>query len=190
VTYTTEDGLPDPTVNDLLETRSGEYWIATNGGGLCRFDPREEAEARRRREAPGEGGALCTVVRVGTDHRTNRVNQLLEDAAGRIWVATDGGLFVGDRNPDGASFERVPLDLRAGDESTGVSRLSEAPDGSLRIVAHRLRIRRLPDGRMPSYRIDSERRLPVRALLVDPNGTLWVGYAGGWPASGRSPSRS
>ena len=34
-----EEGLPHPSVNDLLETRKGEYRIATNGG-LVRFDPK------------------------------------------------------------------------------------------------------------------------------------------------------
>src|SRR5215217_6120607 len=36
--YTTDDGLADRRVNDLLETRSGIYWIATDAG-LCRFNP-------------------------------------------------------------------------------------------------------------------------------------------------------
>ena len=30
--FGTNEGLPHPYVNDLVETRSGKYWIATNGG--------------------------------------------------------------------------------------------------------------------------------------------------------------
>src|SRR5438132_13515210 len=30
--YGTSEGLPHPYVNDLLETRAGEYGLATNGG--------------------------------------------------------------------------------------------------------------------------------------------------------------
>src|SRR5205809_1777893 len=37
--YGVEQGLPNPVINDLLETRSGVYWVATNGGGAARFDP-------------------------------------------------------------------------------------------------------------------------------------------------------
>jgi ligand-binding sensor domain-containing protein len=33
------DGLPHRLVNDALETRSGELWVAT-GGGLCQYIPR------------------------------------------------------------------------------------------------------------------------------------------------------
>src|SRR5688572_11640240 len=39
VTYGVEHGLPNPTINFLLETRGGDYWVATNGGGACRLDP-------------------------------------------------------------------------------------------------------------------------------------------------------
>ena len=37
-TYTVDHGLPSPVVNDLLETRDGQYWVAT-AAGLCRFNP-------------------------------------------------------------------------------------------------------------------------------------------------------
>src|SRR5215218_6000428 len=38
--YGLSEGLPSSTINRVLETRSGAYWIATNGGGVCRFNPR------------------------------------------------------------------------------------------------------------------------------------------------------
>src|SRR4030095_12770646 len=37
--YGVEHGLPHPVINDLLETRRGVYWVATNGGGVARFNP-------------------------------------------------------------------------------------------------------------------------------------------------------
>src|SRR6266478_8348201 len=37
--YGVEQGLPHPVINDLLETRRGVYWVATNGGGVARFNP-------------------------------------------------------------------------------------------------------------------------------------------------------
>lgn len=110
VTYTTEDGLPDPTVNDLLETRSGEYWIATNGGGLCRFDPRKEARARGESDTPRGEESLCTVVRVGEDRNTNRVNRLCEDREGRLWATTDAGLFVREEEIGGGGIPAGPAE--------------------------------------------------------------------------------
>src|SRR5258707_440870 len=38
-TYGVEQGLPHPAINDLIETRRGVYWVATNGGGVARFNP-------------------------------------------------------------------------------------------------------------------------------------------------------
>src|SRR5882762_9957804 len=35
--YGTHEGLSLARVNDLLETRDGVYWIATNGRGIDRF---------------------------------------------------------------------------------------------------------------------------------------------------------
>src|SRR5947207_172133 len=38
-TYSVDQGLPHPAINDLLETRRGVYWVATNGGGVARLNP-------------------------------------------------------------------------------------------------------------------------------------------------------
>lgn len=39
--YTAVDGLPQSQVNMLVEDKDGYLWIATNGGGLARFDGNE-----------------------------------------------------------------------------------------------------------------------------------------------------
>ncbi len=38
--YTTENGLPSLSINDLVEGEDGVYWIATNSDGVIRFDLR------------------------------------------------------------------------------------------------------------------------------------------------------
>ena len=43
--YGVDQGLPNRQVNDFLETRSGEIWIATNGG-LVLFNPKGEPAPR------------------------------------------------------------------------------------------------------------------------------------------------
>src|SRR6185436_2222351 len=37
--YGTHEGLSLARINDLLETRAGVYWVATNGRGIDRFNP-------------------------------------------------------------------------------------------------------------------------------------------------------
>jgi ligand-binding sensor domain-containing protein len=46
ITYGIEQGLSHPTVNFVLQTRHGDYWIATNGGGICRFFPNGDPEGK------------------------------------------------------------------------------------------------------------------------------------------------
>src|SRR4030095_302062 len=38
VTYSADDGLLAPSLNDVVETSDGVYWIATNSDGVVRFD--------------------------------------------------------------------------------------------------------------------------------------------------------
>ena len=38
-TYGVDQGLPTQVINDLLETREGQYWVATEAG-ICHFNPK------------------------------------------------------------------------------------------------------------------------------------------------------
>ena len=80
-----EDGLMDPTVNDLLIDRHGILWIATSGG-LARFD----------------GGAIRTFT-VEDGLVNNCIHCLLEDSRGHIWMGTDGGVV----RYDGRLFQAI-----------------------------------------------------------------------------------
>src|SRR6266705_3565741 len=104
-TYGVEHGLPHPVINDLLETRRGVYWVATNGGGIARFNP-----TPLRNEQP-QTRNLFTVYSVGDEPTTNRVNVLCEDRAGQLWAGTDDGLFRLDETGGQASFRRASPNL-------------------------------------------------------------------------------
>ena len=75
ITYGLEHGLPHPVINDLLETRRGVYWVATNGGGVARLNPTPA------RNQQSQNGNLFTVFPVGDEPTSNRVNVLYEDHA-------------------------------------------------------------------------------------------------------------
>ena len=74
-TWTTEQGLPGDTVRAVQQTRDGYLWIATQGG-LARFD-----------------GVRFHVFNQQSveEFRTNECSELLEDAAGQLWIGTIGG---------------------------------------------------------------------------------------------------
>jgi hypothetical protein len=60
--YGVKDRLTQQHVTHLLESRrSGAYWVATQGGGVGRFDPAiRAAEARRARK--DKSSDLYTIV--------------------------------------------------------------------------------------------------------------------------------
>ena len=59
------DGLPDIHVNDIIETRSGDYWIGTDGGVVL-FRP------------AGHGSRFMTYTPPGPE-RARLVNAVLEN---------------------------------------------------------------------------------------------------------------
>ena len=171
-TYGVEHGLPHPVINDLLETRRGVYWVATNGGGVARFNPsplREEQSQIRN---------LFTAYPVGDEPTTNRVNVLFEDRAGHLWAGTDGGLFLLDETSGQATFRRVSLNLRELEYQVAVRALVEDREGSLWVSTQGLGLLRLlPDGRTVRY---TTQPAPLKdgpdSLLFDPEGRLWIAH--------------
>lgn len=82
--FTRETGLlRDNYVRDIIED-DGKLWVSTFNGGISIFDP--AVETSRHIQAGG-----------GFNLANNRVRALLKDQSGDIWVGTDGGLHLWDR---------------------------------------------------------------------------------------------
>jgi ligand-binding sensor domain-containing protein/serine phosphatase RsbU (regulator of sigma subunit) len=122
--YTIRDGLPQNTVFKIFQDSKGYLWLATDGGGVSRFDGRTHKYLKKRdglsnnvvRDiledrkgnmwfATMEGVSLYN----GKDFKnfseadglgSNIVTDLFEDSQGRIWAASSGGglsqIIVGD----------------------------------------------------------------------------------------------
>ncbi len=84
-----DDGLPTPSVETLLQDHDGYLWIGT-GAGLVRYDG---FRFRVYRRTPG----------AADDLGSNLVLSLLEDRSGAIWVGAAGGLYRLD--PDRRRFD-------------------------------------------------------------------------------------
>jgi signal transduction histidine kinase/ligand-binding sensor domain-containing protein len=75
--WTTENGLPQNSINDILQTRDGYLWLATYGG-LVRFDGVRFVVFDRSVEGIG----------------SVRVKALHEDRHGILWAATEDGMLI------------------------------------------------------------------------------------------------
>ncbi len=173
--YGPQQGLPPRAITDLLETREGEYWLATSGGGLVRFDPKS-ADHKFSIFQPDYGEA------------SHWINVLAEDRTGGLLCGTYGGLYrferTGHRDSRTSadwSFRRLEIGLPAGGvDQTRVNALLEDRRGALWIGAESGLYRLLPNG--TSSRFITTNGLPmnqVEALLEDHLGRLWVGTKGG-----------
>lgn len=87
-TWTTEQGLPQNSVNSILQTRDGFIWMTTFGG-IVRFDS-VNLEIFNTVNTP----AL----------RTSRFTSLIEDPAGALWISADAYGVVRYQNGAFRSF--------------------------------------------------------------------------------------
>jgi ligand-binding sensor domain-containing protein len=97
--YTVADGLPHNSINDLLETLSGELWVVTNAG-IARFDPGGEPAPAPKAGAPTPRRVMFTSVKAdAADLYAEVVTSLPEARDGTIWCGTFKGLMRLDRTP-------------------------------------------------------------------------------------------
>jgi signal transduction histidine kinase/ligand-binding sensor domain-containing protein len=106
--WTTESGLPQNSVLDILQTRDGYLWIATEGG-LARFD-----------------GVRFTVFDTGVAGiGSHRITSLYEDRHGVLWAATRDGMLIRRANGQFTTFDQddgLPLaaGVRIEEDTNGV----------------------------------------------------------------------
>src|SRR6185295_13964572 len=92
INYTTQQGLPTNWIDDFLETRAGDFLVATTSG-LCVFDPKGVPIAQDRLAAQPDPHPMFTVYRPDEDEFALSVKILYEDGAGNIWCGTRRGLY-------------------------------------------------------------------------------------------------
>ena len=174
VTYSVDDGLPGPSLNDIVETGDGVYWVATNSVGVVRFDLTSA-------DSSPSAGPRFALYSVSSEPVTNRVNVLFKDQGGMLWAGTDGGLFRLDERAGAKAFEPVSLGIPLHpDIQVQVWALASDRAGDLWIGTKFGLLRRKPDGRLTHYAIDpSSNDDNVAAAMVDTSGSLWVGHRTG-----------
>jgi diguanylate cyclase (GGDEF)-like protein len=205
--WTSDSGLPQNTVNAIVQTSDGYLWMGTEEG-LVRFDgvrfvvsDRQTAPALRSSfisslfEAPAGtlwigtyGGGLARLRNgrieafrpelLGAD----RIRELHATAGGSLFVATAGG---GMLRIDGEQVTRFTT--RNGLPTDRIWAFEDDGAGGLWVATHGGGVVRWKDSRV-QQRITTREGLPndfARAMLRDPDGTLWIGTDGGGVAAWR-----
>jgi len=166
-----EEGLPQESVNTVLQDRTGFMWFGTQGG-LARFDG---YRARVFRNDPADPRSLVD----------NYVQAAYEDEAGRLWFGTRGGLVRFDAASE--TFVRYPL-AAAGERATrnpAVTAIVGDGHGGLWIGTGDGLVHIDPaSGRLHAWRHEARDHGSlhddrVTALALDPRGGLWVGASTG-----------
>lgn len=170
INYGVADGLPASSINTIIEIGDDGYLVGTNGGGVGWYRP----------HLPATGATRFPMFAVShAVGAANRVNILLRDRRGRVWVGTDGGLFELLREGTTLSFTPVPL---GSDDDARVQVWSLADDarGRLWIGTSVGLSRRTADGSMAHDAIHPAQGADhVRALAADPRRGVWVGHDAG-----------
>jgi signal transduction histidine kinase/streptogramin lyase len=149
--WSTASGLPQNTINDIVQVRSGELWIATFAG-LARFD-----------------GFDFRVFDLETfpELPSNRFTALAPDGDDGLWAATQAGDLVHVRGGRVSEVERTP------EADVEVLALARANDGSVWTQASNGSVRRFDAGRWTTVvPRGSEGR--YEGLCAHPDGTIGV----------------
>jgi signal transduction histidine kinase/ligand-binding sensor domain-containing protein len=111
-TWTTDNGLPQNSVNNILQTRDGYLWLTTNDG-LVRYD-----------------GVHFTIFNAGNtpELKNSRFWQLYEDQNGNLWTITEDNKLI--RYADGHFITYTTED---GLPHDSVIRLRDDAEGSVMI---------------------------------------------------------
>jgi ligand-binding sensor domain-containing protein len=99
--FTTENGLANDLVGNFMEDNKGKLWIATDGG-ISIYDPSVPISPGSRAGIITPGGLNISNKKAFTNYTEkegligDRVNCILQDKTGKIWIATRTGVCVWD----------------------------------------------------------------------------------------------
>ncbi|MEN7342550.1 MAG: two-component regulator propeller domain-containing protein [Pseudomonadota bacterium] len=174
--YRRERGNPSALYNDFIfdiaETADGALWIATNGGGLARFDRETKSFTTYLHDAADKAS-------IGS----NSIRRLAVAPDGALYIATsDAGLYRFDIATE--SFESIALVAGTGNSNKLFELYIDARERLWVGGDHGLSRIDLKSGLTRSWQhnadnADTLSKGSVRAVLQDAFGSIWVGTYGG-----------
>jgi signal transduction histidine kinase/ligand-binding sensor domain-containing protein len=151
--WTTEDGLPQNSVNGIVQARDGYLWLATFGG-LARFD-----------------GVRFTIFNTANTPglKSNRITALVEDRRGVLWLGTENGELMSLENGVGTTYPMT------GAVQGGVVWALTVDNAGVLWAGTSKGLARFQNGRFTAYTTaDGLPHNPIYALEPDQAGRLWM----------------
>jgi ligand-binding sensor domain-containing protein/signal transduction histidine kinase len=112
--WTTENGLPQNSIRDILQTRDGYLWLATEGG-LVRFD----------------GARFVVFDKSVPGFESQRIGALREDRNGALWAGTSDGMLIRYQDGRFTTYGRKDGLPKAGSPAAGGARIEDDDQGNL-----------------------------------------------------------
>src|SRR5437763_15470449 len=156
--WSTDNGLPQNSVQNLLQTRDGYLWMGTEEG-LVRFN----------------GAQFMVFNKDNTEvMKHNDIRALFEERAGNLWVGTFSGGALRYRNGEFRSYT-----VRDGLSNNFVNCILQAQRGRLWFGTNG-GLNELKAGKFIHYgKSDGLSDANINALAETPDGDLWIGTNGG-----------
>jgi ligand-binding sensor domain-containing protein/signal transduction histidine kinase len=155
--WLTENGLPQNTVQAILQTRDGYLWIGTQEG-LARFN----------------GTSFVIFDKANTPQlKSNDIRALLEDRSGTLWIGTSYGLV----RMQSGKFTSFTTAEGLPDNSVGP--LAQGIDGSVWIATGAGLVRYANNSFVASNTLAGLNLDNIQTLFQDTAGILWIGNADG-----------
>ncbi len=159
------NALKDGRIHSMLELDKDTVWIGTFNGGLYRYQVSSKT---------------MTHFSTRSGLSNNHINHLLVDLAGQLWVGTDAGIDLWDR--DSQSLIRYPLKLADGREiNSRLNTAIETKDGCMWAgTTDGLFLRKAEDDhfRQVFFNNPKGQRVPftnsVYESFEDSNGEVWL----------------
>ncbi len=156
--YTNEDGLPQSQVFDIIQDNKGYLWVATNGGGVARFD-----------------GKKFSVFNTENGLADNRVSSLIQDKKGNIWFTTQNGVSKYDGKTITNYGEKQGLKalktLSICEDLKGNIWIGSDQEGLYKYDGEKFSFISIPNYEV----IDKYSRIIFHKLICDKNGSIWIG---------------
>src|SRR5215471_630276 len=156
--WRTEDGLPQNTVQTILQTSDGYLWLGTQEG-LVRFD-----------------GMQFTIFNKANTRnlRLNDIRAMAQDRQGNLWIGSFGGGLIQYRNGEFLSYVQED-----GLSDNTVPAIVEDKNGSLWVGTDD-GLDEFKDGKFTRFgKEDGLSDTIINTLAVDRDGDLWVGTNNG-----------